>query len=116
MANNNNREYASDVFSMLMEERDKALDVYNGLNGTNYVDPSMVEICVLERGISLSIRNDAAFIVQSDLNIYEHQSTYNPNIPLRELIYFIEIVKKLIINEDIYGSKKLSIPTPKFAV
>ena len=86
-----NKEVKSDVFSMLMEEPEKALDVYNGLNGTNYTNPSMVEICMLERGISLTIRNDAAFIIDTELSFYEHQSTYNPNMPLRGLFYFSQL-------------------------
>ena len=39
-------------------------------------------------GISLSVRNDASFIVAARLSIYEHQSTVCPNMPVRSLIYF----------------------------
>jgi hypothetical protein len=78
-----NREYKSDVFSMLLEEPQNALEVYNGLNGTDYDNPDEVEIYMLEKGVSLSVRNDASFIVDANLNLYEHQSTYSPNIPLR---------------------------------
>ena len=55
-----NREYKSDVFGMLMEEPGYALEVYNALNHSDYRDPGLVEVCSLERGISLSVRNDAA--------------------------------------------------------
>lgn len=58
---NENREYKSDVFSMLMEDKRYALEVYNALNGSAYTDPEQVEMVRLERGVSLSIRNDAAF-------------------------------------------------------
>ena len=84
-----NREYKSDVFSMLLEEPANALEVYNGLNGTNYDDPNKLEIHLLDKGVSLSIYNDSSFIIDMNLSLYEHQSTYNPNIPLRNLIYLV---------------------------
>ena len=87
MGNNGNREYKSDVFSMLMEDSANALEVYNALNGTNLTDPEAIEIRTLDKGVSLSVRNDAAFIVDAALSIYEHQSTVCPNMPVRNLIY-----------------------------
>ncbi len=111
-----NREYKSDVFSMLMEDKTNALQVYNALNGSSYDDPEMVEIVSLESGISLSIRNDVAFIVDMSINIYEHQSTYNPNMPLRSFIYFAAYLKKLIKNRDLFGTRMIKFPTPHFAV
>ena len=39
-----NREYKSDVFSMLLEDRARALDVYNAMAGTAYTDPEIIEI------------------------------------------------------------------------
>lgn len=65
-----NREVKSDVFSMLMEDKKNALEVFNTLNGSDYQDPELVEIKTLEKGISLTIRNDAAFIIDMNLNIY----------------------------------------------
>lgn len=113
-----NREYKSDVFSMLLEDRARALDVYNAMAGTAYTNPEIIEIHTLESGVSLTVHNDASFVVSMDsvLNIYEHQSTYNPNMPLRELIYFVTIIKKLIENRYLLSHKLVKIPTPKFAV
>ena len=113
-----NREYKSDVFSMLLEDRARALDVYNAMAGTAYTDPEIIEVHTLESGVSLTVHNDASFVVSMDsvLNIYEHQSTYNPNMPLRELIYFVTIIKKLIENRYLLSHKLVKIPTPKFAV
>ena len=111
-----NREVKSDVFSMLMENKKYALEVYNALNGSDYEDEKLVEFKTLEKGISLTIRNDAAFIIDMNLNIYEHQSTYNPNMPLRSLIYIAEIIKGIVKNRDLYGRNKVLIPTPKFVI
>lgn len=68
-----NREYKSDVFSMLMEDKGNALQLYNAINGSDYVNPEMVELCNLDKGISLSVRNDAAFVLDMNLSLYEHQ-------------------------------------------
>ena len=111
-----NREVKSDVFSMLMEDKKNALEVFNTLNGSDYQDPELVEIKTLEKGISLTIRNDAAFIIDMNLNIYEHQSTYNPNMPTRALIYVAEIIKEIITNTDLFSRSKVLLPTPRFVV
>lgn len=93
-----NREYKSDVFSMLMNNKNNALEVYNAVNGSNYTDSSMVEICTLDKGISLSVRNDASFILDANLSVYEHQSTICPNMPVRSLIYFTVTVQGFLRN------------------
>lgn len=111
-----NREYKSDVFSMLMEDPQNALDLYNAVNHSNYTDPALVEICVLDRGISLTVRNDAAFVLDMNLSIYEHQSTVCPNMPVRSLIYFTCTLEDLLKDSNIYGRKLVKIPTPRFAV
>ena len=111
-----NREFKSDVFSMLMEDKRNALQVYNALNGSSHEDPEMVEMHTLEKGISLSVRNDAAFIIDMELNIYEHQSSYNTNMPLRALIYFTTILKGIVKNKDLFSGHTITIPTPHFAV
>ena len=101
---------------MLMEEKKYALEVYNALNGSSYDDPNEVESVSLERGVSLTIRNDASFIVDANFTIYEHQSTYNPNMPLRSLFYFTAHLKTMIENRDLFSKNKIMIPTPHFAV
>ncbi len=114
--NNGNREYRSDVFSMLMEDKMNALSVYNVLNGSNYTDPNAVEMKTLDKGVSLTVRNDCAFVVDAALSIYEHQSTVCPNMPVRNLIYYTTIVREMIKNHNIYGRSLIKIPIPKFVV
>ena len=105
---NGNREFKSDVFSMLMEDKENALSVYNALNGTSLTNADELEIHTL--------RNDAAFVVDAALSIYEHQSTVCPNMPVRNLIYYTTIVSKILKNKNIYGKKMITIPVPKFVV
>ncbi|MCF0185014.1 MAG: hypothetical protein HUJ98_00820, partial [Bacteroidaceae bacterium] len=68
LQNSGNREYKSDVFCMLLQDKRNALQLYNAMNGSDYDDPELVELCNLERGVSLSIMNDAAFIIDFNLN------------------------------------------------
>ena len=76
----------------------------------------LITIMRLENGISLSVRNDASFFISNYLNLYEHQSTYSPNAPLRFLIYLTSLLKKTIGKRDLYGRKRVQIATPHFAV
>ena len=111
-----NREYKSDVFSMLMEDRNNALQLYNAVNRSEYADPGIVQFHNLDKGISLSVRNDAAFVLDMSLSIYEHQSTVCPNMPVRSLVYFSVMLKKIMKDRNIYGKALVKIPTPRFAV
>ena len=70
----------------------------------------------LERGISLSVQNDSAFLVESDITFGEHQSTYNPNMPLRNLIYFTNTIVEMVKDMDIYGRHPIKLPLPHFVV
>lgn len=111
-----NREYKSDVFSMLMEDRRNALELYNAVNHSDYTDPDLVEICTLDRGISLTVHNDASFMLDMNLSVYEHQSSICPNMPVRSLVYFSNILERMIKDKNIYGRRQVKIPTPRFAV
>ena len=116
---NGNAKYSSDVFSMLLQDKNRALEIYNAMNGTAYDDPEEVEITTLEdRSFSLTIRNDASFILDANLSLYEHQSTYCPNMPLRHLIYIVGMLQKRAYSQkrDLYGKTLLKIPVPHFVV
>ena len=66
------------------------------MNGSSYDNPDDVEIKTLDGGISLTVRNDAAFVVDARLSIYEHQSTVCPNMPVRSLIYFTTLLSDML--------------------
>jgi len=94
----------------------RALEVYNALNGSAYDDPDEVEILNLDHGISLSMRSDASFIIDSHFNIYEHQSRYSQNMPLRCLLYFVDQIREMLKNHDLFSRRSIQIPTPHFVV
>ncbi len=80
-----NREYKSDVFSMLMEDPNNALSLYNAMNHSDYTDPGLVEICVLEKGISLTVRNDASFVLDMNLSIYDFRRLCTTKSPCKRI-------------------------------
>ena len=81
------RKYKDTVFRMLFSDRENLLSLYNAVNRTAYENPEELEIVTLENAIYMGMKNDLAFIIDTNLFLYEHQSTYNPNMPLRDLFY-----------------------------
>ena len=99
-----NRTYKSSVFVMVFQEKKELLELYNAVSGKHYEDPEELETNTLDNAIYMSIKNDLSFIIDSRLSLYEHQSTYNPNLPLRCLLYVADIYSKIALHKDIYGS------------
>lgn len=110
------REFRSNSFSLLLKQQKYALEVYNCLNGSDYKNPEDVEVLDVDGGVSLTVRHDAAFIIDSNLSIYEHQSTINPNMPLRILIYVSKLFKSIARSGDIFDEKLVKLPFPRFVV
>lgn len=111
-----NRKYKDTVFRKLFSDRKNLLSLYNAINGTAYMDASQLEIVTLDNAIYMGMKNDLAFIINTNLFLYEHQSTYNPNMPLRDLFYISGEYQKLVDLKSIYTSTRLRIPTPNFIV
>ena len=116
MTDNNkvNREYKSSLFSCIFSKKEYALQLYNALNNSDYNNPEDIEITTLENVVFINIYNDVSFMFNNTVQFYEHQSTFNPNMPLRNLFYLSNTYEKLIRqkDEDLYGSTLIQIPTP----
>ena len=110
------RDYKARLFEMIFREKEELLGLYNAVNGTNYSDPDKLEINTLENAIYLSMHNDVSFIIDSRLSLYEHQSTYSPNLPLRYLFYVSDLYSKMTKDCNLYGSRKIKIPSPRFLI
>ena len=104
------------VFRMLFKEKKQLLSLYNAIAGTHYTDENEVEIKTLENAIYMAYKNDVAFLIRTDLHLYEQQSTFNPNMPLRFLQYFSEVLEKNYINNKIYTKTRIKLPAPTFVV
>ena len=113
-----NRKYKDRLFCFLFKEKKDLLDLYNAVNGSNYDDPEALEIVTMEDVIFLKMKNDLSFMVADRLNLYEHQSTYSPNMPLRGMLYLAKQYEGIIAKakENLYGSRLVKIPTPEFVV
>ena len=94
------------------------MQLYNALNETDYQDASQLEVVTIESAVYVVMKNDLAFVIAGTLNLYEHQSTYNPNMPVRFLIYLAEEYQKVVeqAEESIFGTKQICLPTPQCIV
>ena len=87
--------YKDRVFRMLYSDRKKLLELYNALNNTNYTDEDDLIINTLENAIYIKMKNDISFVIGCNICLYEHQSSYCPNMPRRGLFYLTDIYKKM---------------------
>ena len=118
-----NREYRDRLFKAIFgrdNEQSKKwrLELYNALNGTSYTDPDALEVNTIENVIYMTMKNDVSFLVDSQMTLYEQQSTYNPNMPLRGFFYLSQLYQMHIARNklNILSSKLIRIPEPRFVV
>ena len=111
-----NRTYKSTLFIMLFQDKNNLLELYNAVSGKHYTDPGLLEINTLENAIYMTVKNDVSFLIDGRLSLYEHQSTYNPNLPLRFLIYIAKLYSRMTRNANLYGTKVIRIPPPEFLI
>lgn len=111
-----NSNFKDTLFRMIFKEPNALLQLYNAVSGSDYTDATALEIVTLENAIYMSMKNDLAFLVDCRLNLYEHQSSVNPNMPLRDLFYVANEYQSLVNKKSLYASKLVKIPTPSFVV
>ena len=116
-----NRENKSLLFCFIFgseENKKHLLSLYNAVNNTDYTNVDDVEINTLSDIIYIRMKNDVSFILDSDMSLYEHQSTFNPNMPLRGMMYFSTLYSQFISenHKNIYGKTLVKIPTPRYIV
>ena len=111
-----NRTFKSTLFIMLFEDRKNLLELYNAITGKHYADPELLEINTLENAIYMSMKNDVSFLIDGRLSLYEHQSTKNPNLPLRFLLYISHLYSRLTVKANLYGETIVRIPAPEFLI
>lgn len=111
-----NRAYKDTIFRWIFSDKENLLSLYNAIAGKDYKDPEKLTIVTLENAVYMGIKNDLAFVLETGLYLYEHQSTYNPNIPLRDLFYIASEYQKFVDQKSLYSSSVQKIPTPRFLV
>ena len=113
-----NRKYKDRFFRKIFQDKEDLLQLYNAINNTSYTNPENLTITTLDDTIILSMKNDLSFIISSAMNLYEHQSTFNPNMPIRGVFYFSRLYEAYIAQHklDIYDSKLVKLPTPQYVI
>ena len=113
-----NRKYKDVLFRFIFRDKKDLLSLYNAINGTDNKKPEELEINTLENVIYMKMKNDLSFLVGASMNLYEHQSTWNPNMPLRGLFYFAELYERYINGQGyrLTGSTRIPLPFPNYIV
>ena len=116
MANKTNKQYKSTLFSTIFSDKVNALEMYNALNGTDYDNPDEITITTLKNVVFINRYNDVSYVLGGVFNLYEHQSTFNPNMPLRSFFYTAQSYEKMVDEKKLLSRSRVKIPTPKFVV
>ena len=111
-----NDEHKDRVFKYLFgnpENREWTLALYNAVNGSNYENAEDIEYNTIEDAVYLGMKNDVSFIIVDEMNLWEHQSTFNPNMPMRFLLYAAKLYEKYIAGSDYYQYSSVLQPAPR---
>ena len=115
------KEYKDRLFCYIFgseAHKEWTLSLYNAVGGTSYDAPEDITIATIEQVLYMGVHNDVAFLICDEVHLYEQQSTFNPNMPLRLMQYVSNIYERLITlrKKNKYGSTLISLPTPKLVV
>ncbi len=119
--------YKSRLFSFIFgreENKTWTLALYNAVRGTDHTDPKDITINTLEDTVYLGMKNDLSLLVSEEvclyqsMEIYEQQSSYNPNMPVRQFMYAGKLYDSYLYTTKLnrYGKKILPLPIPKLVV
>jgi hypothetical protein len=112
-----NRKYKDSVFTKLFSDPDLLRELYCALEGVSLPQDVPLSINTLENVLYMDLYNDISFEIGGKLIVLiEHQSTINPNMALRLLLYIARVLEKTTKGRSLYSGKQLSIPWPEFYV
>ena len=114
-----NRSYKDSLFRFVFAEKKDLLELYNAINGSHYENTEDLEVNTLEDVLYLGVKNDLSFLLGSSMNLYEHQSTWNENMPLRGLFYLSELYQNYLKAEGLRltgTGRRLLLPLPRYIV
>ena len=114
---NVNTKYKNSVFSFLFSDPALLRELYCALEGVSLPPDVPVTINTLQNVLFMELINDISFEIGGKLIILiEHQSTINPNMALRLLMYIARVYEKTVKGKSLYSGKRLAIPRPEFFV
>ena len=106
--------YKDNVFCMLYREKENLLDLYNALRGSNYTNVDDLQVTTLNGGSYMKYKNDASFVLNMSLYMFEQQSSRNDNMPLRFLHYLSDVYREMFSNDLLHRRTMIKIPVPYF--
>ena len=91
------------------------LNLYNAINCSHYDNPDDILFNTIEDVIYLGMRNDVSFLILDNLTLWEHQSSYNPNMPIRFFLYAAKLYEKFIADVGYYPHSSIlqHLPCPR---
>jgi len=98
------------------DHRDWLLSLYNAVNGSSYTNVEDLESTTLDDVIYMKMKNDVSFILNNQMSLYEHQTSYSPNLPLRGFLYYAELLRQKYHDHKIYSTSRIKIATPSYIV
>jgi hypothetical protein len=118
---NVNLKYKDRLFNFIYgspENRKWTLSLYNAVNSSDYKDEDKIEFNTIKEALYLGMHNDTSFLISDIISIFEHQASYNPNMPVRMLQYLGHLYEGYIIRNKLnkFGSALLELPVPKLVV
>ena len=113
-----NRKYKDRLFRFIFSDKGNLLQLYNAINDSHYSNPDDLVITTIDDVVYMGMKNDLSFIIDDVMSLYEHQSTYSPNLPLRGLFYFSAMYRNYIepMKQKLYTDSPLRIPFPVYLV
>ena len=113
-----NDQHKDRVFKFLFgnpDNKEWTLALYNAINDSSYDNPDDIQFNTIEDAVYLGMKNDVSFIIVDELNLWEHQSTFNPNMPMRFFLYAAKLYEKYIASSEyyVYSSTLQPAPCPK---
>ena len=91
-----NKKYKDRLFRLIFQDKKDLLELYNAINNSDYTNPEDLTITTIEDVVYMGMKNDLSFLIDDVLNLYEHQSSFSPNLPLRGLFYFSSLYREQI--------------------
>ena len=116
-----NKKYKDRLFCLLFGSeayKENMLSLYNALCDTNYTDINDIKIYTIDDVIYVKMKNDVSILIDSYLCLWEQQSTFNPNMPIRGLMYYGKMYSRYITENklNLYGKTLVLLPTPRYTV
>ena len=112
------RKYKDILFRYVFREKKELLQLYNTINQTKYTNEDDLVITTMEDVIYIGMKNDLSFIIVNEMNLYEHESSLNENMPLRGFLYFAKMYESYLETHKLnrHQKSRISLPFPRYIV